>query len=491
MATTIDGDSGTNLLDGGDGRDRLRGFDGNDTLNGGLGRDTLMGGGGNDTLNPSADMDVDYVYGGSGDDYVYFGSPGDQLDGGTGYDTLLLSFPVAGPIIEDLRGVKSGGTYTFADGTMFTNFENVGLYLSGGDDVVYAARFSLSLTGYGGNDKLIGNGLNNNLDGSAYATGDKDTLLGGDGDDGLSGGPGDILNGGRGSDNMSLTLTSVATSWVVDLTKMAAGGKTVLADGTRLISLERGSIYLGGGNDYVDTSDLAITVDGGAGNDHLISGGGPSYFTGGPGDDTIEGGGGVDWVSYTNAPTWVTIDLRIHTAQDTGGAGLDTLTGIEVVVGTYSFADTLTGDGGANTLLASGGNDYLNGAGGNDSLNGGFTVDADTLDGGLGKDTLTGSLGADTFVFSNILHSAMEAPDLITDLTNEDVIDLHVIDADTVTGGNQAFALVNAVNTGRGEMRLTFEVDATFLLLYVNGDASADAMIKISGDHTTFTNFVA
>ena len=64
------------------------------------------------------------------------------------------------------------------------------------------------------------------------------------------------------------------------------------------------------------------------------------------------------------------VNLNTAGAQNTGGAGIDTLSGIENVTGS-NYNDTLTGDGNAKTIT-----------------------------GGLGTDFLVGGLGNDTYVFA-------------------------------------------------------------------------------------------
>ncbi len=66
----------------------------------------------------------------------------------------------------------------------------------------------------------------------------------------------------------------------------------------------------------------------------------------------------------------MTVSLAIGTAQNTIGAGTDTLTNFENLTGS-AFNDTLTGNTGANTLSGLAGNDTLNGGAGNDTLIGG------------------------------------------------------------------------------------------------------------------------
>jgi Ca2+-binding RTX toxin-like protein len=100
------------------------------------------------------------------------------------------------------------------------------------------------------------------------------------------------------------------------------------------------------------------------------------------GADRIDGGAGVDTASYAHAPRGVTVDLAIATAQDTGGAGRDTLVRIENIAGS-AHGDVLSGDDAANEIDGGGGADTLGGRGGADTLHGGG---ADTLRGGSGGD---------------------------------------------------------------------------------------------------------
>ena len=90
-------------------------------------------------------------------------------------------------------------------------------------------------------------------------------------------------------------------------------------------------------------------------------------------------------------PPAVTVSLAITKAQNTSGAGNDTLTGFENLTGS-AFNDKLTGSSLANVLR-----------------------------GGAGNDILAGGAGADTFDFSSLTNGS----DIITDfVTGTDHIDL-------------------------------------------------------------------
>ena len=221
---------------------------------------------------------------------------------------------------------------------------------------------------------------------------------------------------------------------------------------------------------------------GGAGNDSLLGGAGNDTMDGGDGNDTIDGKTGVDTVSYATATSGVTVSLAASGAQDTVGAGIDTLLNIDNLTGS-PFNDTLTGDGNANVLTGGPGADVLIGAAGNDTLIGGAGVD--TLTGGAGVDTLTGGTGNDSFVFTALTDSLNATPDLIADFTSGDHIDLSAIDANTGVGGDQAFHLGGGGGHA-GDIVVTYDAgnNRTVLQLYVDNNVSVDATIWLTGNHS-------
>jgi serralysin len=122
--------------------------------------------------------------------------------------------------------------------------------------------------------------------------------------------------------------------------------------------------------------------------------------------------------------------VRIFHAEATdqlvvnGGAGGDTINASALPAG----AIALTLDGGA-------GNDTLIGGPGND-----------VLIGGAGLDHLSGGAGQDTFVFTGASLAALDTGtganrDVIQDFSG-DILDLHLIDADVNTVGDQAFSFI-------------------------------------------------
>ncbi|WCM52874.1 retention module-containing protein [Pseudomonas sp. WJP1] len=149
-------------------------------------------------------------------------------------------------------------------------------------------------------------------------------------------------------------------------------------------------INAGDGNDVLTAGTGNTELHGEAGNDLLYSG---------AGNDLLDGGTGSDTASYAHATAGVTVNLGEAGAQNTVGAGTDTLTAIENLTGS-NFNDSLTGDNHSNIITGGLGNDVLKGEGGDDFLIG-----------GLGNNTLTGGSGADTFQWLN----GNSGHDIITD----------------------------------------------------------------------------
>jgi len=164
------------------------------------------------------------------------------------------------------------------------------------------------------------------------------------------------------------------------------------------MALRRGT----NGNDTLTGTAGADYIEGLAGDDVLLGGGGDDLIRGGLGNDRIDGGLGNDTASYNEIGRGVSVQLRLAgVAQNTGGAGFDTLVSIENLTGSR-FGDTLIGDDGANLLRGCDGDDVLDGGRGADELRGGAGDDLllgeagdDKLSGGEGDDTLDGGVGAD------------------------------------------------------------------------------------------------
>ncbi|MCZ4322268.1 retention module-containing protein [Pseudomonas anguilliseptica] len=151
----------------------------------------------------------------------------------------------------------------------------------------------------------------------------------------------------------------------------------------------------GNGNDILIGNDGNDTLNGGNNNDLLV---------GGSGNDALNGGSGTDTAGYFDAISGVTVDLSIGAAQNTGGAGSDTLNSIENLVGSR-FDDVLTGTSSTNSLVGLEGDDILIGNGGSDTLTGGEGADTfKWLLGNTGTTTVTDFVkGVDSLDLSQLL----------------------------------------------------------------------------------------
>ncbi|WP_176943707.1 hypothetical protein [Sphingomonas sp. YR710] len=406
---------------GGAGIDTLTGFENivgsafGDTLVGDAGANRLEGGAGNDVISPG--LGADQILGGDGDDTIRFNAiqyttqnlPAGQIDGGAGYDTVDLRF--VSPVTV---GTLSGGVLGMHVGSQTYTLTNIELILQGSandtDFLPDNQKTPIEVRAGEGNDTLFGSG--------AYK------LFGEGGDDrffvsGTFGQPtSGLVDGGTGRDRLETNIgftvdlaAGTATAFsalyqisnVEDVRAITAGyTSTILGDdnaNTFDVSTISDDGHAGitfdgrGGNDTLTGSAGADTLTGGTGNDVLSGSGGNDVLEGGAGDDMLDGETGIDTASYASAAFAVSVALTLAGPQATGGAGIDTLTGFENLIGS-AFDDGLIGDAGANMLAGGGGSDVLAGGVGDDTLYG--QDGNDTLFGEIGNDTLLGDLGNDT-----------------------------------------------------------------------------------------------
>ena len=210
----------------------------------------------------------------------------------------------------------------------------------------------------------------------------------------------------------------------------------------------------GSGDDLVVGNAAANYIYGGDGNDRIGGSGGEDTLEGGAGADRLDGGSGMDWASYRESDSAVTVNLADNTVSG-GHAEGDVLAEIENVIGSR-YGDVLTGNDGANRLEGGAGADRLDGGGGDDwvsyrSSDVGVTVDladntfggghaqgdvvsnienvtgsghadvltgdgsANALEGGAGDDELDGAGGADTLdggAGNDLLYGSADADSL-------------------------------------------------------------------------------
>ena len=244
-------------LDGGPGDDVLVGLGGDDVLLGGDGRDQIEGGAGNDRLE-----------GGAGSDVIAMGTGVDEVDGGDGSDVLVFE-TTAGDILATKYG-SNVVLFGAGDGS------STGLF--GATDVEDVRLATLTA---GASSFRIGD-----LSGTSVSTMGIELISG------LA--AGDVLEIDGSGNHDTITLGFSDTYLISAPTVVLPWGKVVFAAGP-----SRGLLKVNGlgGDDDIRVVDsqvedkIAITLDGGHGNDFLSA---DAVLIGGPGNDFLEGGAGDD-----------------------------------------------------------------------------------------------------------------------------------------------------------------------------------------------------
>ncbi len=301
----------------------------------------------------------------AGSSYVVFGASGgwsssinlSALNGSTG-------FRLDGVAANDISGfsLASAGDVDgdgFADVIVGARTADPGGRTSAGSTYVYfsPATGGASARGTPLADTLRGTPNADTING----LGQNDRLFGNAGDDTIDGGAGnDTIDGGAGND--TLTYASATANVTVSLavaTVQVTGG----AGNDRVSDFE--NLIGGAGNDTLAGDSGNNLVQGGAGNDSINASGGDDTIEGGGGNDSMDGSLGNDTLSYASAISNITFSLALTAAQETGGAGRDTATDFENLIG-GAGNDNLTGSTGDNVLTGGAGADSLTGGGGID-----------------------------------------------------------------------------------------------------------------------------
>jgi len=241
-----------------------------------------------------------------------------------------------------------------------------------GDDVLHGGDGDDMIFGQGGNDTITGgNGA--------------DTVEGGDGDDVIdtSGSLGTALPD-RGFDGYpSLGIPPIpADSDIYDDRDTVDGG----AGNDTIITGDDNDIIDGGsGDDTIDGGLDDDTIDGGTGDDFIVGGEGSDIIRGGDGNDTIYGGLNPSFPDFLNIP-----DDGVSQPADP-----DPTNGMDVIDG-GDGDDRIFGQDDDDTITGGAGDDYIDGGIDDDTISGG--TGNDTLIGGQGSDTLSGGDDRDTFI---------------------------------------------------------------------------------------------
>ena len=490
------GTSGADTLNGTSSADTIYGLAGDDTINGSSGADILIGGAGNDTLNGGNDEDTADYFSAAAAVTVNLSTGSASNDGDGSSDTLSSIEDVIGSGYADtitgdvnanyIAGLSGNDTISAGDGddTLLGGAGNDTISAGDGDDTLLGGAGNDTLDGGNGVDFVAyyntsGSGVTVNL-GTGTATGEgtdtlsniegvigsiyADTLTGDGSDNGLSGyGGADSISGGDGNDTLlggfgNDTLDGGNDVDTVSYLDSLAGVNVNLASGTA-----------SDGFSGTDTISNVENVLGSNYNDTITGSSGTNVIEGGEGNDTLDGGSGTDTVSYSGATLAVTVSLANGSAQNTVGAGTDTLSGFENLSGS-AYNDNLTGDTPTNVITGGMGNDTLAGAAGDDIY---------VYNAGDGDDVITDSAGADIIKLGSGLTD--DDVDFIKD--GDDLIIM--MDTDSITV-NDHFASGNDYAVETLLFDDTSTIDLTDITLTIHGTSGADTLTGTANADTIY-----
>ena len=436
---TIKAGGGIDTVYGGAGNDTIWGEDGNDILMGQAGIDTIEGGAGNDTIHVDVVANFEAL------------ATAETVDGGAGTDTLNFGAAVAFTVDStDLYNLKNVEKITFdtsstatltLDDTVFTSngVSTLKIYdlegtqpltvtasaLSAGNNItVYsknAASKNDSFTGGAGDDLFVFSTIS-----------DADVIDGSD-----------TIAGGKGSDTLYITATTIAGNITITTAVTSVENFTFVGvDSTALTyTLADASIVtstLQGNNGIVDASGMtgtgALTFSANAENDSGLT------ITGGRAGDTLTGGNATA-SAFSGAALFDTIK---------GGDGADIIDG-------KAGIDVLHGEGGNDTFTVSTNTDFL------------ALTAAETVDGGAGTDTISFDVDGATTVIA-------------ADLAG--IKDVEVL---KFTGDNTvSLTLSDSVFTANGSSSITvWEEEASQPLTLAAGGLSSANSVKVKINTTT------
>ncbi len=158
--------------------------------------------------------------------------------------------------------------------------------------------------------------------------------------------------------------------------------------------------------------------------------------------------------------------------------------GNDIIV-TAAAADIIYGMGGDDDITSSAGADTIFGGAGRDTINAGDGNDI--INGGSDRDDLTGGAGADIFKYYLAAESTTTETDRIRDFnaSEGDKIDLSLIDANYLIGGNNSFVVVTSYTRAAGQLLIVNLGAGVFHIRGdVNGDGVTDLQIEVKSRTT-------
>jgi Ca2+-binding RTX toxin-like protein len=323
---TVDGGAGNDSITGSAGNDLLIGNAGNDLIVGGRGDDLLLGGTGNDTFvwNPGDGSDT--IEGDAGADTLQFNGANiaERFDLSANGSRLLFTRDVAN-ITMDVNGVETVNIAALggADSVNVNDLSGTGV-----------SRVNIDLAGLAGSS--TGDGAADSVIVSGTAAADSIKISGSGSSVVVTGLSATVHITHAEGANDSLRVNGQGGNDTIDASGLAAGVIALTLDG-------------GDGDDRLIGSAGNDTVIGGRGNDVALMGAGNDTFIWNPGDgsDTVDGQGGVDTLQFNGANIDEKIDLsangsRLRLTRDVANITMD-VGGVEQVnIAALGGADTIT-----------------------------------------------------------------------------------------------------------------------------------------------------
>lgn len=445
-------------MDGGYAADELIGAAGVDKLRGGTGNDNLKGNGGKDLL--YGDDGNDLLDGGSSSDVLTGGKGTDTLTGGIGADTFVLSRGDGEDTVTDFQAGTGGDRLDLSKALVasltFLSVKQVGsdtlVSLGGGDMFVLKGVSAAALKA----ENFVFSSSTKPLSISLFKTD-----IGG--------------SGGNGDDVFSIS-TSFLADHKYDIFGGAGRDTLLLSSSSAFRASTMGTAK---GIDVIDvskqSSPLALYL-----NKSFAGQADKDYVTINVGSV----GARIDTGDITDATSVRIQGSGLVTLFNTGGKVTAAGGAINVLGG--SAADIINGGSSSDKIDGGKGDDRLIGNSGNDTISGGNSKDF--IQGGSGADKLTGGTGADVFSFISTKDSTSSSRDTITDFkqSEDDIINLQIIDANSKTGTNDKFKFIGTSDFHKvaGELRYSQSSGNTYVSGDTNGDGKVDFQIKLSGEIT-------
>ena len=246
---------------------------------------------------------------------------------------------------------------------------------------------------------------------------------------------------------------------------------TTTADGGGLWSIP---VVLGAGNHALSAkaTDVAGNLSPASSTSSIVMGtaGADVLFAAGPDLSVGAAGNDIYLVDHAGDVATDAAGEGFDTVYASVGYTLPTTSEIEFLIANAGpVGVALTGNAFANTIFGGAGDDTIAGAG--------------------GADMVFGGVGADVFALLALADSTVDlaGQDTIGDFSAlaGDLIGLAALDADSGTGGDQAFTFIGAAAfSAAGQVRAEVVGGMTVVSGNVNADLGADFAVRLNGSHT-------